>query len=184
MKTEKTKSTIQKNGPFQDKLIKALKKGLARAARARGEEVFFQIEKEDENTIAIMFTSPLGEDLCFLIDLSLGARAFFEAVQCMFEFFNPDEHVYMWLGKSLNGVPCIPRALELAQDALAIYDLLEIFADDVVTMARRELKALLDNDPRRNEYLGCEAYYKLTKLKPKDYYRKDSKNKMNDTAEG
>lgn len=176
MKKTKTPKTIQKNVPFQDKLIKALRKGLARAAKARGEEVFFQIEKEDENTIAIMFTSPLGEDLCFLIDLSLGAWAFFEAVQCMFEFFNTDEHVHMWLGKSLNGVLGIPRALQLAQDASAIYDLLEIFADDVVTMARRELKALLDHDPDRYKYLGCDTYYKLTKLKSKNYYKKDSEN--------
>ena len=164
---------IHKNISMQKKLIKALNKGIARRAKERGEPVFFQAVKEDDATIAFIATSPEGEDLCFLVDSSLGIRTFFEAIQCMFEYFDVDEHVRMWLNKKANNIPNIPSSLELAQDALHIRDLLELLADDVANMSVMELKPFFESDPYANHKLCAEAYAQLSKLKYKKYYKKN-----------
>ena len=161
---------IHKNISMQKKLIKALNKGIARRAKERGEPVFFQAVKEDDATIAFIATSPEGEDLCFLVDSSLGIRTFFEAIQCMFEYFDVDEHVRMWLNKKANN---IPSSLELAQDALHIRDLLELLADDVANMSVMELKPFFESDPYANHKLCAEVYAQLSKLKYKKYYKKN-----------
>ena len=88
-------------------MIKALNKGIARRAKERGEPVFFQAVKEDDATIAFIATSPEGEDLCFLVDSSLGILKFFEAVQCLFEFFDEDAHVHMWLNAKEKGIDIV-----------------------------------------------------------------------------
>jgi hypothetical protein len=170
----KSFNIIHKNISMQKKLIKALNKGIARRAKERGEPVFFQAVKEDDATIAFIATSPEGEDLCFLVDSSLGIRTFFEAVQCLFEFFDEDAHVHMWLNAKEKGIPHIPTALELAQDAVKIKDLLEILADDVANMSVVELEPLFKKDPYAEHYLCCEIYSQLSKLKRTNHYSKKS----------
>ena len=164
---------IRKKFLNQDNLIKALTKGLKRRASERGENVCFQVVKEDSATIAFLGTSPAGEDLCFLVDSGLGVNTFFEAIQCMFEYFDVDEHVRMWLNKKANNIPNIPSSLELAQDALHIRDLLELLADDVANMSVMELKPFFESDPYANHKLCAEAYAQLSKLKYKKYYKKN-----------
>ena len=85
---------------------------------------------EDCNTVTLCHESLHGEDFSFTVDAE---GDFVDAVKEYSAYFDPDEHVEMWIQAKVSGMAGVPSAKELVEDAEYISKMLQELASKLWT---------------------------------------------------
>lgn len=104
------------------------------------ERLGWQVEKFDDGMVEFKNSSPAGEDISFTVS----AENAEQEIYATYEGFDVDEHIEMLVDAKRGGLAGVPSIRRLVEDAEAISDMLEQFAEAIVICMEKKQKTTGD----------------------------------------